>query len=29
VSQAIPKLKDEPDKGIQWSENFKYFIECW
>ncbi|KAI9732259.1 MAG: Protein kinase C signaling pathway involved MAPKK protein [Claussenomyces sp. TS43310] len=28
VSQPIPKLKDEPDKGIVWSENFKYFIEC-
>lgn len=29
VSQPIPKLKDEPEKGITWSENFKYFIECW
>ncbi|KAI0127693.1 kinase-like domain-containing protein [Xylariales sp. AK1849] len=24
----IPKLKDEPDANIFWSENFKYFIEC-
>ncbi len=29
VTQQIPKLKDEPDNGIKWSENFKYFIECW
>ncbi len=29
VRQAIPKLKDEPDHGIKWSESFKYFIECW
>jgi len=28
VRQAIPKLKDEPENGIKWSENFKYFIEC-
>ncbi|KAI9753129.1 MAG: hypothetical protein M4579_005316 [Chaenotheca gracillima] len=28
VRQPIPKLKDEPDHGIKWSENFKYFIEC-
>ncbi|TVY26405.1 MAP kinase kinase [Lachnellula hyalina] len=28
VRQPIPKLKDEPDAGIKWSENFKYFIEC-
>ncbi|RAH55044.1 Pkinase-domain-containing protein [Aspergillus piperis CBS 112811] len=28
VRQPIPKLKDEPDNGIRWSENFKYFIEC-
>ena len=27
VRQPIPRLKDEP--GIKWSENFKYFIECW
>lgn len=29
VRQPIPKLKDEPKHGIKWSENFKYFIECW
>lgn len=29
VRQPIPKLKDEPDNGIRWSDNFKYFIECW
>ncbi|MCJ1486712.1 Protein kinase C signaling pathway involved MAPKK protein [Schaereria dolodes] len=28
VRQPIPKLKDEPEQGIRWSENFKYFIEC-
>ncbi|OAA65999.1 map kinase kinase [Niveomyces insectorum RCEF 264] len=28
VRQPIPKLKDEPDANIVWSENFKYFIEC-
>ncbi|CAI7637128.1 unnamed protein product [Penicillium manginii] len=28
VRQPIPKLKDEPDHGIRWSDNFKYFIEC-
>ncbi|PYH43198.1 Pkinase-domain-containing protein [Aspergillus saccharolyticus JOP 1030-1] len=28
VRQPIPKLKDEPDNGIRWSDNFKYFIEC-
>jgi mitogen-activated protein kinase kinase len=32
VRQPIPKLKDEEGeggaKGIRWSENFKYFIEC-
>ncbi|ORY14961.1 MAP kinase [Clohesyomyces aquaticus] len=28
VRQPIPKLKDEPEAGIRWSENFKYFIEC-
>ncbi|TKA63094.1 hypothetical protein B0A49_09847 [Cryomyces minteri] len=27
VSQPIPKLKDEPENGIKWSESFKYFIE--
>lgn len=33
VGQPLPKLKDEPAKGaepeIRWSENMKYFIECW
>lgn len=29
VRQPIPRLKDEPENGIRWSENFKYFIECW
>ncbi|KAF2220451.1 kinase-like domain-containing protein [Elsinoe ampelina] len=32
VSQPIPKLKDEiggADGDVRWSENFKYFIECW
>lgn len=29
VRQPIPKLKDEPESGIRWSDNFKYFIECW
>ncbi|KAI9876702.1 MAG: Protein kinase C signaling pathway involved MAPKK protein [Pleopsidium flavum] len=28
VRQPIPKLKDEPEHKIKWSENFKYFIEC-
>ncbi|KAH7321942.1 BcMKK1, mitogen-activated protein kinase [Rhexocercosporidium sp. MPI-PUGE-AT-0058] len=28
VRQPIPKLKDEPDAGIKWTDNFKYFIEC-
>ncbi|EKV08226.1 MAP kinase kinase (Mkk2), putative [Penicillium digitatum] len=28
VRQPIPKLKDEPQNGIRWSDNFKYFIEC-
>ncbi|KAL4965138.1 dual-specificity mitogen-activated protein kinase kinase [Aspergillus stella-maris] len=28
VRQPIPKLKDEPQNGIKWSSNFKYFIEC-
>ncbi|KAF2009210.1 MAP kinase [Aaosphaeria arxii CBS 175.79] len=28
VRQPIPKLKDEPENNIRWSENFKYFIEC-
>lgn len=29
VRQPIPKLKDEPEHLIKWSETFKYFIECW
>lgn len=29
VRQPIPKLKDEPQNGIRWSDSFKYFIECW
>lgn len=29
VRQPIPKLKDEEENSIKWSENFKYFIECW
>lgn len=29
VRQPTPKLKDEPDKGIHWSENMKFFIACW
>ncbi|KAK1809357.1 Protein kinase C signaling pathway involved MAPKK protein [Friedmanniomyces endolithicus] len=28
VRQPIPKLKDEPDFKLKWSESFKYFIEC-
>ncbi|KAL1860412.1 hypothetical protein VTK73DRAFT_7351 [Phialemonium thermophilum] len=28
VRQPIPKLKDEPEANIFWSDNFKYFIEC-
>ncbi|KAK2812610.1 serine/threonine protein kinase [Emmonsiellopsis sp. PD_5] len=28
VRQPIPQLKDEPENGIKWSDNFKYFIEC-
>ncbi|KAJ5894186.1 MAP kinase kinase MKK1/SSP32, partial [Penicillium taxi] len=28
VRQPIPKLKDEPQNNIRWSDNFKYFIEC-
>ena len=27
VRQPIPQLKDEQD--VKWSDNFKYFIECW
>ena len=29
VQQPAPKLKNEPENKIKWSENFKYFIECW
>ena len=34
VGQPLPKLRDETategaGKGIVWSENFKYFIDCW
>jgi mitogen-activated protein kinase kinase len=29
VRQPIPKLKDEPENRIYWTDNFKYFIECW
>lgn len=29
VRQPIPKLKDEPEQGIRWSDNFKFFIDCW
>ena len=29
VRQPIPRLKDEPENNIHWSDNFKYFIECW
>ncbi|KYK60031.1 putative MAP kinase kinase [Drechmeria coniospora] len=29
VRQSVPKLKDEPDNDVYWSDNFKYFIECW
>ena len=32
VIQAAPKLEDEldgPGQPVRWSENFKYFIECW
>ncbi|KAB8343271.1 hypothetical protein FH972_022859 [Carpinus fangiana] len=28
VRQPIPKLKDEPENKLKWSENFRYFIEC-
>ncbi|KAJ6780296.1 hypothetical protein PWT90_07536 [Aphanocladium album] len=28
VRQQAPKLKDEPDMDVYWSDNFKYFIEC-
>ncbi|GAO18422.1 hypothetical protein UVI_02046900 [Ustilaginoidea virens] len=26
VRQPVPVLKDEPDKDVYWSDNFKYFI---
>lgn len=29
VRQNVPVLKDEPDMDVYWSDNFKYFIECW
>ena len=33
VRQPLPKLRDEPahdgEPEIKWSDNFKYFIECW
>ncbi|KAI9888914.1 MAG: Protein kinase C signaling pathway involved MAPKK protein [Vezdaea aestivalis] len=29
VRQKTPTLKDEEAAGIKWSDNFKYFIECW
>jgi len=28
VRQPPPVLKDEPEKNITWTDNFKYFIEC-
>ncbi|KHN99484.1 MAP kinase kinase 1 [Metarhizium album ARSEF 1941] len=28
VRQPVPKLRDEPDVNVYWSDNFKYFIEC-
>ncbi|KAF3910230.1 PAK-2p27 [Orbilia brochopaga] len=28
VRQPIPVLKDEPEKGVKWSDAFKYFIQC-
>ncbi|KAK3357163.1 map kinase [Lasiosphaeria hispida] len=28
VRQPIPRLKDEPEANILWSDHFKYFIEC-
>ncbi|KAJ4145367.1 hypothetical protein LMH87_004219 [Akanthomyces muscarius] len=28
VRQSVPKLKDEPEMDVYWSDNFKYFIEC-
>ena len=29
VRQPIPVLRDEPENNIKWSDNFKYFVECW
>ncbi|KAI5288677.1 Protein kinase C signaling pathway involved MAPKK protein [Ascosphaera atra] len=29
VRQPIPKLKDEPENGVKWSDNFKSFIDYW
>lgn len=29
VRQPVPKLKDEPDANIFWTDKFKYFIDCW
>jgi mitogen-activated protein kinase kinase len=29
VRQPIPQLKDEPEQGIRWSDNFKFFINYW
>ena len=29
VKHPTPKLKDEPKASIVWSDNFKYFIDCW
>ncbi|KAG5952650.1 hypothetical protein E4U53_000223 [Claviceps sorghi] len=28
VRQPVPRLKDEPEMDVYWSDNFKYFIEC-
>lgn len=28
VQQPVPRLKDEPDMNVYWSDNFKYFIEA-
>lgn len=29
VRQPVPKLEDELDLEVRWSDTFKYFIECW
>jgi len=29
VRGSAPKLEDEPENAKRWSENLKYFIECW